>query len=402
MGNLQVAYNTCIEACNRTNPPALYSMDSSMGLNGLARRAGGTFLSDPYLGSMGATQQNPIQYFDCSGFMSYCLWKAGYSERNVAFTTFYEADYLKQMGWEIFPYYKGIPLRAGDIVWYNTVNQYGKPVGHTEMIYNATTRQSMGAAGRGTEWGIPPTKSAVNQVRILDTNTDSVYNWQYLARDIHAGVPTDGLKWIYKDEYLTEDESWNNATLAGACLASEGVGMIAICAILGNMMAESGVEPWLGERGGGGGYGLVQWTPKSDLIEAVRDYNLGDYTLGDTQCKVIPYECGKTGDNRQWYSDTATAYPIHPIVPFTDFITWSTRDDYTPSQMAEAFMCWYERPAVATAHLDRRKEWAEKFYARFKDGMFNGIGAFNFGVSTTYDYIYLMDYVRRKNTLKIQ
>lgn len=400
MGNLAMAYQLCVQLCNKVQPPCLYSMDGTSGANGLPRRGGGTFLSDPFYGSMGATTQNPIQYFDCSGMMSYVLWKAGYFENNPCFTTFYEADYLRRAGFNVIPYYKGIPLRKGDILWYNTRNVKGELVGHTEMVYDEVKRQTMGAKGRGTPWGYAPTKSAIDNVAIGQYNTDTVYDWQFLARDIHSD-PSAGMKWIYKNEYLSENESWNNASIAGSILAQLGFSMNAICGILGNMMAESGVEPWLTERGGGGGYGLVQWTPKSDLVEVVERYRLGDYSRGDVQCQVFDYECGVKGENIQWYSDSATGYPVHPALNFTDFATWKTRTDVSPELMAESFMCWYERPAVETAHLDRRKEWARTFYNTFSVSQFNGAFAFDTG-SFGRTYIYLIDYVRRKNSLKTQ
>ena len=395
MGNLSVAYNLCVQLCNKVNPPCLYSMDGSGGGNGLPRRGGGTFLSDPWFGSLGATPNNPIQYFDCSGMMSYVLWKGGYFDENPCFTTFYESDYLSRAGFTILPYTKGMPLRKGDVVWYNSRNAYGELVGHTEMVYDEVNRYTMGAKGRGTAWGNAPTKPANDEVAIGYYNTDSYYNWQYLARDLKAD-PNVGMKWIYKDEYMSEDETWNNASIAGSILAGQGYSMNAICGILGNMASESGVQPWLNERGGGGGYGLVQWTPKQDLLDAVARNNLGDYTKGDVQTKVLAYESGWLGVNYQWYD----IYPHKPQVPFTDYHTWATRTDYSPEQMAYAFMSYYERPDWGSCHLDWRMDWARKFYDRFSVSQFNGIYAYDTG-SFGNSYIYLIDYVRRKNGLKV-
>lgn len=402
MGNLQLAYNLAVQLCNKVNPPCLYSMDvNSSGMNGLTRRCGGTYLTDNWYGSLGATRENPIQYFDCSGFISYILWKAGYSDHMLGFTTFYEKDYLSRMGFTIYNYSTSMPLKAGDIVWYNTINKYGERVGHTEMVYDGNKRWTMGAKGRGSAWGLAPTKNANDNVAIGEYNTDNYYSgnngWQYLARDNNAGQITgQGLKWIYKNEYMSDDEIWNNAYIAGSILANNGYSMNAICGILGNMAAESGVQPWLTERGGGGGYGLVQWTPKSDLVDVVRQYNLGDYTSGDVQTIVFDYECGVKGTNIQWYD----IYPHKPQQPFVPFAQWKVRADYPPEDMAYAFMSFYERPAWETCHLEWRTTWARKFFDRFSVSQFNGAYAFDTGYSGN-QWVYLMDYVRRKNNLRI-
>lgn len=74
-----------------------------------------------------------------------------------------------------------------------------------------------------------------------------------------------------------------------------------ICALCGNMRAERlGSTPTSGRFGYGHslqrGYGLVQWTPATKLI----DWGAGegmDYTSGDTQMARINYE---TIQNIQW------------------------------------------------------------------------------------------------------
>ena len=74
------------------------------------------------------------------------------------------------------------------------------------------------------------------------------------------------MPWISKDSYLSQSEMENNATIIIQYYRSLGINDNSIAGMLGNMQAESTLSPVLTERGGGGGYGLVQWTPKSDLI----------------------------------------------------------------------------------------------------------------------------------------
>lgn len=57
------------------------------------------------------------------------------------------------------------------------------------------------------------------------------------------------ISWIYKDAYLTVSEMINNANLVINYYRTRGVNDAAIAAILGNMQAESTIEPILTERG---------------------------------------------------------------------------------------------------------------------------------------------------------
>ena len=58
----------------------------------------------------------------------------------------------------------------------------------------------------------------------------------------------------------------------------------AISAVLGIMQAESGIMPTLENREGEGSYGLIQWTPKSKLLERA---NYVDYDTIEKQCEII-------------------------------------------------------------------------------------------------------------------
>ena len=95
------------------------------------------------------------------------------------------------------------------------------------------------------------------------------------------------MAWVSKDSYLTQSEMENNADIVISYYRSIGINDATISAILGNMQAESTISPILNERGGGGGYGLVQWTPRSVLEPACNTFGLSPYTSGDVQLKVI-------------------------------------------------------------------------------------------------------------------
>jgi len=104
----------------------------------------------------------------------------------------------------------------------------------------------------------------------------------------------------------------------------------AIMGMLGNIHAESGIVPDIDERGGGGGYGIVQWTPKSKLVDWAKGKGL-DHRALTVQCMRIQWELD---NGHQFYS--TTTYPM----TFRQF-SRSTKD---PAHLAMAFMYNYERP----------------------------------------------------------
>ena len=116
-----------------------------------------------------------------------------------------------------------------------------------------------------------------------------------------------------------------------------------ICGMLGNIMVESTVNPWLFEHhsldwsdpaailADSGGMGLTQWTPCRKYYQWAVDSNL-DPESGTTMCDRIYYEYQ---NNLQWSLDN---YGQHT---WEDFVT-STE---TPEILARVFLWAYERPA---------------------------------------------------------
>lgn len=159
------------------------------------------------------------------------------------------------------------------------------------------------------------------------------------------------LTWISKDTYLNQAEMENNATIIINYYRTQGLDDRTIAGILGNMQAESTLSPILNERGGGGGYGLVQWTPKSDLINACSTLGLSPYTSGDIQIQVVLQEISGPSSVRQWYTTSAFISNYYDSGATSDMIG-ITGDDFlhntmnwTPEKLAIMFMAGYERPS---------------------------------------------------------
>ena len=160
---------------------------------------------------------------------------------------------------------------------------------------------------------------------------------------------------------LTEEESKQNWLAFWHFFKVKGWTANAVSGILGNSYYESTVNPnrWEGdipfaEPVALRGYGLVQWTPWTKIIDWLTEKgyypDVSKFGLGE--CERIQWEME---NNQQWIS-TAT-YPES----FRDFST-STKDPYT---LAIEFLANYERPA--DPNQPQRGDKAREIYDYIKD-----------------------------------
>ena len=170
---------------------------------------------------------------------------------------------------------------------------------------------------------------------------------------------------ISGNRYLTLGEMQNNAKYIYNFLSARGWTLNAIAGMLGNMQTESTINPgiWqsLNEGNTAGGFGLVQWTPATNLINWANESGL-DYAHIDTQLRRIEWEL----ENGEQYYPT-DAYPE----TFAAFKA-STADPY---YLGMAFLANYERPAEPNQPI--RGEQAEYWYtylSGFDPGSGSGSG----------------------------
>ena len=178
------------------------------------------------------------------------------------------------------------------------------------------------------------------------------------------------MAWVSEDRYLTQSEMENNADIIINYYRGIGLNDNTISAILGNMQAESTLSPILTERGGGGGYGLVQWTPQSDLIDACNILGLSPYTSGDVQIQVVVEEISGPSSVRQWYTSQAfiqnyyTSGATADMIGITGDQFLQNTMNWNPDKLAILFMVGYERPSYDPLinHVDNRKQNALNWY----------------------------------------
>lgn len=179
------------------------------------------------------------------------------------------------------------------------------------------------------------------------------------------------MAWVSRDAYLNQSEMENNANIIINYYRGIGIDDNTIAAILGNMQAESTLSPVLNERGGGGGYGLVQWTPKSDLINACNTLGLSPYTSGDVQIQVIIEEITGPSSVRQWYTSQGFISHYYNSGATSDMIGITGNDflnntmGWTPDKLAVMFMAGYERPSYDPSinHYTNRQQYALNWYS---------------------------------------
>ena len=178
------------------------------------------------------------------------------------------------------------------------------------------------------------------------------------------------MAWVSEDRYLSQSEMENNANIIINYYRSVGLDDRTIAGILGNMQAESTLSPVLTERGGGGGYGLVQWTPQSNLIDACNVLGLSPYTSGDVQIQVIIQEIIGPGSIRQWLTGAGFIQNYYNSGATSDMIG-ITGDQFlhntmgwNPDKLAVLFMAGYERPSYNPLinHYANRMQYALNWY----------------------------------------
>lgn len=141
-----------------------------------------------------------------------------------------------------------------------------------------------------------------------------------------------------ENRYLTSEEMHNNAAYIWWYLGNRGWTLNAVAGMLGNIEVESGINPgiWenLDEGNVGGGYGLVQWTPATKLMNWCSERGLQAWTMS-AQLERIIWE--QETENGQ-YTKT-DEYPTPAT--FTAFKS----STLSPEQLAKAFLYNYEHPA---------------------------------------------------------
>lgn len=219
----------------------------------------------------------------------------------------------------------GAGLKKGDVLW---------RTGHTEMMCSSTHRVGAHASETGGKFGVDGDQTGHEiDVSVYKGSWEKVY--RYPGGSDEGLPPISVEQTINSNSFLTLDQMYNNALYIASFFLRNGWTLEAIAGILGNMQTESNMNPgiWesLDEGNTARGFGLVQWTPATKLINWAQSMGL-NYKHMDTQLQRILWEM----ENHEQYYAT-NAYPE----TFKEFSV-STK---TPEYLAAAFLYNYERPA---------------------------------------------------------
>jgi len=169
------------------------------------------------------------------------------------------------------------------------------------------------------------------------------------------------------NRFLNREEMTENAQYIMTYLLENGWTKNAIAGILGNMETESTINPgiWqnLDEGNTSLGFGLVQWTPATKLINWANSNTL-DYRDIDTQLKRIQYE---VDNGVQWIASNEFPHSFREFIVSTE----------SPETLAEWFLINYERPSdQGSGQRNERRTQARYWFDNIEGGSGGGRPAF--------------------------
>lgn len=374
MGNITQAYNWAVNTCNRSDVGYSQAYRNQQTVDG-------------------------ITYYDCSSFVWYALQAGGFSGLgSYPFTTGTMRGILTKAGWTEYDS-SATSWQKGDVVWRS---------GHTEMVYD--DHITMGAHSAN----VP----LADQVSIRSSAV-SDSSFPKLLRPPGRPTPTSNpivdnrtsLNWEYKvgvNAQLTQAQMENNAQIIYNECYQMGWTINAVAALLGNMQAESSVNPGQqetsGMAAGTDGTGLLQWTTPSGgsknpllvILSQLYGTEAGWYS-GDKQMNAMFTEYQQTnnaqghpdsknwGVERQWYNSNGSRYGFS--LTAMDWYDWAMSGSDVET-LTKVFMVSYLRPAydASVNHWQRRVEYA-KNWLTFLGGVDpdpgGGGGGGNFSPSTS-------------------
>lgn len=185
---------------------------------------------------------------------------------------------------------------------------------------------------------------------------------------------------IISNEYLPRELQVDNGNFVMSYLINKkGWSKESAAAVTGNMVTESTINPGLFEGGVARpwntpmrGYGLVQWTPATGLINFINSSNnTGNHSYDSFEGQLDCLDWNMRGGDGQYFS--------HPRYPYGAFVELNTglkfiQSTKKPSVLADVFIKNYLRPAVFEQPLRGQyaNEWFEDYTGEVSECRGNG------------------------------
>ncbi len=161
------------------------------------------------------------------------------------------------------------------------------------------------------------------------------------------------MAWIVKvgvRAYLTQSEMENNATEFYGYFNSKGFTIESVAGMLGNLQHESNINPGMKQTASASsGWGLIQWTPSSNLTDYATAYGV-DWATGEIQTQLMWDEI-INGYGGQWKPKPSLGYG-YTGAEFSQL-----------TDVAEACKAYlYERERAGVEALTKRLTYANNWY----------------------------------------
>lgn len=157
--------------------------------------------------------------------------------------------------------------------------------------------------------------------------------------------------WVKGNRYLSQSQMQNNALIIRDWIFhNDTYSDKSLAALLGNMQQESTINPGIWQSlkpgaAGGGGWGLVQWTPWTNFTTWAAN---NGYASDDGYAQLI-WIRDMTIPFGQWIQ--TSAYPI-------SFHNWKENDTHSVTWLTRAFCRNFER-GVEGNRVKYANEWAD-------------------------------------------
>ena len=285
---------------------------------------------------------------DCSSFVWYSLHQTGIDAGSAPFNTNSETTALASAGFEKHDYNQS-EIKEGDILLRS---------GHTEIYIGNTKTVGAHPNEKGGITGGEPGDQTGHEVSVenLSGSWDSYFRY---TKDTPA--KTDQAADSRNEQTVAQSSSDmdHNGLYVAKRLASKGLSKAAVAGVLGNLQLESGINPKQAQIGGGGGFGMAQWTPRSKIRTWLDANGMSDVSDDDLEGQTSMLAAEITN---------ISAWAGHN----TEFNEWKTTDD--PQTAATDFRAGYERAGVPNDELRRKyaKDWYDN---KLGDMTFTGVAS---------------------------
>lgn len=260
-------------------------------------------------------------------------------------------------------------FKQGELIGHTGSTGLGVSGDHSHIDQSFTENARLINSGITCKWGecwmlngsVDPTAFWY----VNDTQIGNTYGHTF--KTFKNGKPGSSLSWVITNSSLkepsrplTDEEMKNNAKcFYGTMNILYGWTLNACCGVLGNAQSESTISPcrWQNDTPYGKpvdsmGYGLVQWTPYTKILDWLAENKFLIENFGDGECARMNWEVA-TG--AQWIA--TSAYPES----FKEF----TKSKKNPYDLAIEFLANYERPLNPNQPI--RGTQAKKWYEYLKD-----------------------------------